>query len=158
MAYIDVISLATAKNHLRVDSTLTADDTAITRMITSALRYVERETNILVYQRDKTYLMEDGCIYVYDYPINDVVTPADYDDDDTVQKQNYSIYNYGSDTIDFTLDVGYVDPADVPEDLIEVALEIIDLMYYSHETGKTVNKDLSALSRDTLNTYKRFLI
>ena len=158
MAYLDVISLAEAKVYLRVDSGHTADDNDITRMIKSALSYVERATNHLVYQRSMTYLMKDGCAYVYDYPIDSVDTPADYDDDDTEQNHNYSIYNYGSTTRNLTLTVGYLDPADVPSELIDVALEIIDLLYYAHETGKTIEKDLSQLSRNILNQYKRFLI
>ena len=156
MAYLDVISLETAKNYLRVDDT--ADDASITRMIKSALSYVERETNIKVYQRNLTYLMQYGVAYVYDYPIDSVVSPADYDNDNTVRKEKYNIYNYGSKTIDLTLNVGYSDPADVPTELIEVALEIVDLLYYQHETGKTIEKDLSQLSKDILFDYKRFLI
>ena len=115
MAYIDVIPLATAKNYLRVDSSLTADDADITRMISVALSYIEKVTRVLVYQRSKTYLMQGGCAYVYDYPISAVTVPADYDDDDTTEKSTYNIYEYGSTTtIDFTLNVGYLDPADVP--------------------------------------------
>jgi len=158
MAYIDVIPLATAKTHLRVDETLTADNDAITRMIKTALSYVERQTNILVYQRSQTYLMVDGCVYVYDYPIDSVDVPTDYDDDDTIEKTTYNIYNYGSETTDLTLTVGYLDPADVPPDLIDVALEIIDLLYYSHETGKTIAKDLSEMSREILFSNKRFIL
>ncbi len=158
MAYLDVISLATAKISLRVDETLTIDDDTITRHIKSALSYIERETNIYVYQRSKTYLAVDGCVYVYDYPIDSVESPADYDSDDTTQKNNYNIYSYGSDTVDITLLVGYELPADVPTELVDVALEIIDLLYYSHETGKTVNKDLSQMSRDILNQNKRFIL
>ena len=51
MSYITVITLAEAKNYLRVDPTLTGDDSAITRMIESALKFIERYTNIICYQR-----------------------------------------------------------------------------------------------------------
>jgi hypothetical protein len=156
MAYIDVLPLTTAKNHLRVDDT--ADDAAITRMINTALAFIEKETNILVYQRDVTYLMVDGCKYVYDFPIDSVVAPADYDNDATVKKTNYSIYSYGSETVDLTLTVGYSDPADVPSELVDVALEIIDLMYHEKETGSNWRKDLSSLSKEILFNNKRFVL
>ena len=156
MAYIDVLTLAEAKNHLRVDTT--DDDAAITRMINSALSYLESLTNVMVYQRDKTYLMVDGQVLVYDYPINSVESPADYDSDETERKHNYNIYNYGTDTTDLTLSVGYALAADYPQELKEVALEIIDLMYFANETGKNYKKDLSELSKDVINRYKRFYL
>jgi len=158
MAYIDILTLDEAKNHLKIDSDLTDDDGAITRMISSAFRYIERETNILVYQRSETYKMVDGCVTVYDSPIDSVDVPTDYDADDTIEKTTYNIYNYGSDTTDLTLTVGYLLPTDVPEDLIYVALEIIDLMYYEEETGKSFKKDLSELSKDIIFSNKRFIL
>lgn len=156
MSYLDILSLEEVKNHLRVDDT--SDDNAIKRMISSAFRYIEKETNILVYQRNVTYLMENGQAYVYDYPITAVVSPADYDSDYTVRKQNYTIYNYGSETTDLTLTVGYAQATDVPDELIDVALEIVDLLYYKHETGKTIDKDLSSYSKKVLHDNKRFII
>lgn len=158
MAYIDVIPLATAKTHLRVDSTLTDDDAAITRMIETALSYIEEYTRVYVYQRSKTFLAVDGCVIVYDYPRGAVTDPADYDTDDTVQMTYYDTFNYGSETVDITMSVGHLDPADVPKALIDVALEMIDLMYYEHETGKHYLRDLSAFSREVLDSHKRFII
>ena len=78
--------------------------------------------------------------------------------DDTVRKRTYNIYNYGSETTDITLSVGYINPDDYPKALKEVALEIIDLMYYEHETGKSYTKDLTQLSKDTIDSYRRFYI
>ena len=158
MAYLDVIPLADAKIYLAIDDGMNDRDNEILRMIKSALSYVEQQTNVIIYQRSKTYLMLDGCAYVYDAPIDSVTSPTDYDADETTRKHNYSIYNYGSETTDLTLLVGYLDPNDVPSELIDVAYEIIDLLYYQHETGKTVEKDLSELSRGILHQYKRFII
>jgi len=156
MAYLDVIPLATAKNYLRVDDSLTADDADITRMIHAALRHIEKETNILVYQRNVTYLAVNGCAKVYDAPITAVVTPTDYDNDLTERYQNYNNYYYGSDTFDLTLTVGYANPSDVPDELVQVALEMIDIMYYSPE--KSYKKDISELSKEVLNDLKRFIL
>ena len=170
MAYIDVIPLATAKNYLRIDDTLTEDDARITRLINAALAYVEQWTNVLVYQRaTKEYLITDRCVRVYDYPINDVVKGLDDEDVDValVYETDYdrerkhlytNYYNIDSDAERLVLDVGHVLPASVPDELKEVALEVIDLMYYEHETGKSVSKDLSELSKMILNNHKRFLI
>ena len=55
MAYIDVLPLATVKQYLRIDDTLTEDDTQLTRMIESALKYIEKHTNIHVVAKDKDY-------------------------------------------------------------------------------------------------------
>ena len=49
------------------------------------------------------------------------------------------------------LNVGYTQVSDVPKDLIEVAYEMIDIMYYNKE-----NK-LSNLSQATLDAYRRFI-
>lgn len=155
MSYLTVITLAQAKEYLRVDDTLTEDDAQITRMINGALAYVEKWTNILVFDREKTYLMVNGCINVYDYPINSVTTPTDINVDYKTLYNQY--YTTSVDTSDLVLDVGYDDPDDIPQDIIEVAYEIISLFYYEKETGKGV-KDLSSLSIDVLNTNKRFIL
>lgn len=157
MAYLDVISLEQAKNYLRVDDTLTTDDNAIQRTIAGALSYVEQCTNVLVYDRQKDYLMIDGCVTVYDAPINGIVSPTPTTDVDVEQKTLHTNYVYGSTTTTLSLNVGYENSANVPQDLIEVAYEIIDLMYYEHETGKDYRKDLTSLSKDILNKHKRFL-
>jgi len=157
MAYLDVISLEDAKVYLRVDDTLTEDDNSITRMINGALSYVEKWTNILLFDRTMTYLMVDGVINVYDYPINSVIDPIEADLDIT-KKTLYTNYCKGSDTIDLQLNVGFTNVSNIPQELIDVAYEIIDLMYYEHETGKNVSKDLSSLSIDILNKHKRFIL
>lgn len=150
MAYIDVITLAQAKEYLRIDTDLTDDDAYITRVISSALRYVENWTSHIMFARSKDYLLVDGCRRVYDYPINSITTPTD------VTAEEKTLYtNYEHDTESkLTLNIGYTDPADIPEELIDVALEIIDLLYYKND----VSKYLSPLSIDILNRYKRFLI
>jgi len=155
MAYLDVISLEEAKVYLRVDDTLTEDNTSITRMINGALEYVEKWTNVLVFDRTVTYLMIDGMVSVYDGPINSLTSPTTAE---VTRKTLYNIYCLGTDTIDLKLNVGHTNTSDIPQGLIDVAYEIIDLMYYEHETGKTIKKDLSSLSKDILNQHKRFIL
>ena len=50
------------------------------------------------------------------------------------------------------LNVGYDDVDNVPQDLIEVAYEMIDIMYYNKDSK------LSNLAKMTLDNYKRFII
>jgi len=157
MSYIDVIPLTEAKIYLRIDDTLTEDDAQITRMINGALSYIERWTNVMVFAREKTYKMVNGCVRVYDYPINSYTDPVEADL--TIEEKTlYNNIGYGNTTSNLTLNVGHVSPEDVPDELKEVALEIIDLMYYEHETGKKLDKDLSSLSINILNQNKRFLL
>jgi hypothetical protein len=152
MAYLDIISLIEAKNYLRVDSDLTDDDAQITRMIKAALMYVEKQTNHILVAQDREYRFINDEYRVYDYPINSEVT----DDLVSTIKTLYTSYSCSEDT--FTLNVGYADPLDIPEELKEVAFELIELMYYEKETNKSHLTSLSSLSKELLNSYKRFII
>lgn len=157
MAYIDVISLAEAKNYLRIDDIGTEDDAAITRMINSSLRYVETYTNVLVYARDVDVFVLNGLKRLYDYPINtDLSTLTDYD----IHKKGLYINicdSSGKDS-NVTINMGYINPVDVPQELLEVAYEMIDLYYYGEKDGKPVAKKLSSMSMDSLNINKRFFL
>ena len=156
MAYLDVIPLATAKNYLRVDIDQTEDDADITRMIKGSLRKVEEFTNVMVYARDKDFLLQDCIKRVYDYPINTLNTPTDAV---TTLRGLYNIYTVTDATVNYVnLNVGYTDPLDVPEELIDVALEMIDLSYYGAKEDGAVKKQLSQESMDSLHLNKRFFI
>ena len=157
MSYITVITLAQAKEYLRVDDDLTEDDASITIMINTALKYIEDYTNVFVYARSISYRFIDGCKTVYSYPINSVTSPTEADI--TIENYTkYTTYAYGSDNTILTLNIGHLLPASVPDDLRSVALEIIDLLYYEHESGKSFPKDVSSLSNAILNQSKRFII
>lgn len=156
MSYILVTPLAEAKNFLRVDDTLTEDDNRITLMINAAWEYIESYTNILVYARSKTYKAIDGCIRIYDYPINSYTTPVEADLTIT-EKTLYKTINYGGTTFDLITNVGILLPVNVGSDLKMVAEEIIDLMYYDKGDGKSIDNKLSMLSKNILDRNKRFL-
>ena len=156
MAYLDIITLAEAKTYLRIDDTLTEDDAQITLMIKASLSQIERATNYILFARSKDYVVENCSVNVYDYPINSLTTPTTAT---SVEKSIYTTYSTIVVTdLKVTLNVGYVNPLDVPSDLIEVAFEMIDLMYYSPETGKSIKSYLSELSKMVLSNYKRFFI
>ena len=154
MAYIDIITLADAKVYLRIDDTLTEDDTQITRMINAALSYVENYTNHVLFAKDKEYRLIDGCIRVYDYPINSEVTADLISENKTL----YTNYTLGSTNDLITLNVGYMLPADVPQELVEVAYEIIESLYYEKDTNKSINSRMSTISQMMLDQYKRFIL
>lgn len=157
MSYIDVITLAEAKNYLRVDDVGTEDDAAITRMINASLRYIETYTNVLVYARDVDIYVLNGEKRLYDHPINtDLSTLTDYD----IQKKGLYVNICDSSGKDSTIivNIGYIDSDEVPSDLLEVAYEMIDLYYYGEKDGKPIAKKLSSMSMDVLNINKRFLL
>jgi len=155
MAYTDVISLSEAKLYLRIDDEATEDDNSIIRMINAALRYVETYTDILLYARDVDYLMKGGVLKLYQYPINTDLDTLGY----TIDR--YGLYTNictdSSDTTDLVLNMGYVDPTEIPQELLEVAFEMIDLYYYGEKDGKPIAKKLSSMSMDSLHINKRFI-
>lgn len=148
--YLYIITLAEAKNYLKLDDTLTEDDNNIERMIKASLMQLERKTNIVFYERKKDYVIDSNCALVYDYPINDLISPSDII---RIEKNQYSIYTTdNSIDLTLTLSVGYKNSCDVPKDLIEVAFEMIDIMYYAKESK------LSMISEMTIDNYRRFII
>ena len=157
MSYISVVPLATAKDFLRIDSGNTDDDTQITAMINAACRLVERRTNYILYQRNKDYLFQNFCVFVYDYPVNSVVSPST-----GVTEEKYELYNIyetnnSSDTT-LTLSVGYADPADVPDDIIELILNLVKFYYYEQETNQGSKGDLPLFLKESISMLKRFII
>lgn len=153
MAYTNVLSLADAKNYLRVD--IVEDDADITLMINAACSHIERFTGHIFYSRNIDYILINGCARVYDYPITAVVTPTTVDD---YQKVGYTFYQNTNVTDEvLTLTVGYADPADVPPGLIQVAKEIIKTWYFDQdkqiETSLLPNNVIQVLYQ-----HKRFIL
>lgn len=132
--YTDVISLATAKLYLKIGSGQTETDNEITAMINSALSYIEKRTNHIFKTRDKVYYKDCALVQqvkVYDYPIQNV------DDLDIVYRQNYAIVPTVNNMV--TLTIGYEDVDDIPPELIDNGLAIINYWFYNTETKGSVN-------------------
>ena len=152
--YTDIITLARAKVYLRVDDTLTEDDTEVESMINGAFLFMERYTNHIFKPKSFTKYSDNyssGCkvVVVYDYPIVSTV-PVDA----TVLRK------YNSKTIyevaEITYNAGYDDTDKIPDDFIQAALQIIKVWYF--EAEKQVNETLIPLSvRQVLDTYRRFV-
>lgn len=148
MSYTNVISLINAKTYLGVDDG--SRDAEITRQIGAALRYVEEHSNHIVVSRDKKYYYRGSCVNVYDTPITAVVFPNP-DTTEVVEKTGYVTYmDTNSENEYVQLTVGYDDPTDIPETLIEAAYIILKSLFY----GEPIPME----AHDMLNTNKRFII
>lgn len=155
MAYTDIISVEDAKNYLRIDDTLSSDDALIGVIIGSAFQYIEKYTNVICIEKDKTYYYDDCVTRVYDAPINTSVLP---DNTEEYMYELYSVFQVSDiDIKTITLNVGYGDPTDVPQDLIMVAYELINIFYYGKDTGN-IDESLSSMSSAILFSYKRYLL
>ena len=156
MSYLNVVSLNDAKTFLRVDDTLTDDDTQIESMIKSACRMIENRTNHILFARSKTYLFQDYSVYVYDYPINQLITPS------TATKCDYELYSVyettSSSNTSLVLNVGYQDATDVPDELKQCILEYVKFMYYESETNKVNYGMLPIWLQEAIDYNKRFII
>ena len=133
MSYLSVITLERAKYYLRIDTTLTDDDAEITAMINGACSYIEKRTNLIFYQRNKTY--KGSCqVKVYDCPINSIVTtPTPF----AYEQPMFTIY---PDVKTVELNVGFTEPIDIPFELVQACLQMIKVWYY--ESEKQINTTL----------------
>lgn len=156
MAYTDIISLSEAKNYLRIDINNTSDDTQITMMINASLRYVEKYTNHILFARSKDFLLIDGCVRVYDFPINSVTSPTD--NEQTV-KPTYTIFETDTSETTLVLNVGYSSVSDIPSELIEFAYYMISLYYNEGKEGQdTADVKIPEWAKSSIDHYRRFII
>ena len=152
MAFIDVVTLAEAKQWLRVDDGFTTDDALITSLINASGSIIELHTNHLLYAREKTYKFFDGEKRVYDYPINSITSP-DEEDMEVEELSLYTLYGYSSG--DLVLNVGY-DVADVPPMLKAKMFEIIDAMYNGNDNSSITN--ITSELFESITHYRRFIL
>lgn len=133
--YLDVISLDQAKLYLKVDALQTETDNEITSMINSSLSFIEKRTHHIFKTRNKVYYKDCSLVQqvkVYDYPIDNTVTLLDIQ-----YRQLYAIVPTVNDTV--TLTIGYTDLEDIPSELIDAALQIINFWFYNSETKNAMN-------------------
>lgn len=146
MDALDVISLAGAKTYLGVDDT--SRDAEITRMISSAINFIEKRTNHILIEKTKTYIFRNGCVRVYDYPI---VSTTNTTSTNTVYN-GYSVYSDTVDDIDFVL--GYTALEDVPSELVEACYMMLKFFFFEQEgTG-----NIPMAVQDIIDANKRFII
>ena len=149
MAYPYVITLEDAKDYLGIDDTSRDDE--ITRMLTSALKYLEKRTNIIFEPVDKEYILSNGCVRVYDYPINTL----DVDLPETVKRTKkglYSIYtdsDINNDSITLNVGSNKVDNTDI----LEAGYMILE--HFFQEGQRT---PLPAMVENIINANRRFIL
>ena len=133
--YIDVISLEQAKLYLKIDDAQTITDNEITGMINSALSFIEKRTNHIFKTRDKVYYKDCALVQqvkVYDFPIDNTVTELNI-----VYRPLYAIVPTIDDVV--TLTIGYDNLDDIPSELIDSALQLINFWFYNSETNNAMN-------------------
>lgn len=150
--YTDVISLEEAKLYLRIDEDQTATDDEITQMICSALSFIERKTNHIFKTREKVYYKDCALVNhatVYDYPIDNLETEYNI---------TYRINKAIVPTVNgfVTLTIGYDSVDDIPTELIDCALQIINFWYYNSETKNSVNS-IPDFVMEVINQNRRFV-
>lgn len=69
MTALNVITLADAKKELVVDATYTDRDAEITRIIQTAVSWVEQYTCYRLYEREETFIAYGWCTDLHYYPI-----------------------------------------------------------------------------------------
>lgn len=151
MAYTDVITVEQVKDYLGVDGT--ALDNKISNFIKASFLYLEKVTNIHAVDKDETYYYDNGCVIVYDAPINTLDTDLD-DSVSREQRKLYSTYTSNdTETDTLTLNIGYADPAQVPEDYRQCAFALIEWLFEGNELN-----DLPEVIKLMVGALKRYVI
>lgn len=127
--YNDIISLAQAKLYLKVDELQTVTDDEITNMINSSLSFIEKRTGHIFKTKNKTYYGSDTVV-VYDYPIIEAPEGTE------VRALNSIVPTVNGSV---TLELGYTDVEDIPSELIDAALQMINFWFYNSETQNAMN-------------------
>lgn len=133
--YTDVISLEQAKLYLKVDDGQTITDDEITGMINSALSFIEKRTNHIFKTREKVYFKDCALVQqvkVYDYPIDNTETELEIE-----YRPLYAIVPTVNNMV--TLTTGYTSVEDIPSELIDSALQLINFWFYNSETKNAMN-------------------
>lgn len=153
--YTDVISLERAKLYLKVDASQTETDDEIISMINSSLSFIEKRTNHIFKTRNKIYYKDCNLVEkttVYDYPINN--TDGEGFISGIVYKTNKAIVPTVEGFV--TLNIGYSDADDIPNELIDSALQLIKVWFYESETQS--NTTLIPLSvMQSIDVNRRFV-
>ena len=153
MTYNEFLPLAEVKNYLRVDDDFTEDDDAIERMVRSALGFIEKRTNHIF--QGKTNAEYFGSptkcsdfLDIYDYPFT-------YSGD-AIRLDYANKVRFKADKITFD-SVGYQNREDVPDALIDAALQMIKCFYF--EAEKQSNTSLVPDNvMQIIGAYRRFTV
>lgn len=151
MTYAEILPLAEVKNYLRLEEDFTEDDTALERMVRSAIQFIEKRTNHILQLRENVQYYTTKCsdtITIFDYPVR-------YSGDAIVL--NYSDKTVFSTNVSISVDLGYLTLEDIPSAFIDAALQMIKTWYF--EAEKQSNTTLVPENvLQIINTYRRFTV
>lgn len=127
MDALDVISLADAKEYLRVD--YTDQDGVITRNIKSAISLIEQYTDVYLYERERTYALLGCSLEIYDSPLVWTgISP------EKTKQQAMSVIVYGKSGDTFAANIGYSDKADIPQNLLDACYKLITYLFENRDS------------------------
>lgn len=137
MDALDVISLQNAKDWLIVQDS--ADNAAITRLIKSAVAWIEQYTCYRLYPRDETFTTVCYKTELPYYPINSKsVKLADGTTfDATYTTRSLTLLVTCPEQSVISLNTGYDDPTGIPPPLIEGAYKLITYLYENRDAYST---------------------
>jgi len=142
---LGVISLADAKEYLRVD--YPDQDGVITRNIKSAVALIEKYTGVMLYERERTYALSGCSLEIYDSPITFTGTLPTH-----IKKMAMSVIVYGKSGETFTANVGYSDPNEIPQNLVDACYKMITYLYENRDAySVTLPADVQML----VNQFRR---
>jgi hypothetical protein len=158
MSPIDVISLQNARDWLVVDDNF--DDTIITRLINSAVSWVEQYTCYRLYARDETFITTSCKTSLPYFPINSKSIKLKDDTDYTATNNTY-FYAALSLIVDcpiqstIMLNTGYTDPTQIPSPLLEACYKLITYLYENRDAyGTQLPIDIQIL----INQFRRSIV
>ena len=146
--------------YLRIDA-VECDSSVITEienMINSAVSMLQNYTGHYIQAVEKSFIFnQSGEARVYAYPINSVTAPTDVNDYTSTLKSLYTSYcTFDADLETIDLNVGYVDPDDVPAEFILAVKECVRVWYYNTEDNMGVGL-LPQTTYAMVNNIKRFI-
>lgn len=150
-SYLEVISLERAKLYLKIDELQTVTDDEITSMITSALSFIEKRTGHIFKTKSKTYYNTPcvNSVVIWDYPIDNSELALDIE-----YRQLNAIVPTSNGSV--TLTVGYKTLDEIPNELIDAALQLLKVWFY--ESEKQSNTTLIPLSvMEAIDVNRRFV-
>lgn len=144
MNALNVISLETAKINLVVD--YPDRDLEITGLIKAAVASIEKYTNVMLYERNKTYKI-DGCsLEVYDFPLTISTTGL------KIKENVLSTTIYGSNGTSISAKVGFTS---VPDDYLPLVEACNKYITYLYENKDAYSSSLPIDIQLMLNQFRR---
>ncbi|HEY4756066.1 MAG TPA: head-tail connector protein [Ignavibacteriaceae bacterium] len=146
MTALDVISLEQAKTFLVVE--FNDHDALITRLIKSAVSWVEKRTGYILYKRDKNEYVRDRERLFY-YPLG-LKTGSNTGVELIEGKLSYTVnITSGDNPRSIVLEIGYDDSASIPNELITACERLITYWYDQRELeNQIIPSDVNMLIND----------